>query len=275
MSVDYSTLRKGVGLVTASHDLVKVAGRDAGSFLQDIVSQEVESAQAGETRRSLLLAPQGKLRALLWIHKRDDEEYWIFTDAGFGQRVVEDLNHYRIRIKAEITQSELPFSSVIGPQATGEISAPLPRLPRFFTDHPPGDVQPVSNADATAVRVEEGEPVMGRDVDERTIPQESGLVESAVSLEKGCYLGQELVARIHNRGHVNRHLRGLVLEQKVEEGEVLRAENKDVGLATSVAYSAGLDRFVALSIVKREVEPDNVVSVASGIATVRLLPLDI
>jgi len=130
-----------------------------------------------------------------------------------------------------------------------------------------------------AVRVEAGEPVMGRDVDEKTIPQESGLVPETVSFTKGCYLGQELVARIDSRGHVNRLLRGIVIRTNVlppEHAELL-AGGAVVGRITSVSESLTLRAPVGLALVRREVEPGSPIEIrwegGSAPATVHPVPL--
>jgi folate-binding protein YgfZ len=130
-----------------------------------------------------------------------------------------------------------------------------------------------------AVRVEAGEPIMGRDLDEKTIPHESGLVPETVSFTKGCYLGQELVARIDSRGHVNRVLRGILVRTNVlpPEGAELISDEASVGRLTSVAESLTLRAPVGLALVRREVEPDSPVEIrwddGSVPATVRRLPL--
>jgi len=271
---DYWELRRRVGLISDTHQRVTVRGLDAQRFLQDIVSQEMSDIDIGETRRSLLLGHEGKLRALLWVHRSDVEEFWIYTDRGGGERVAEDLTRYRIRVKAEIALDDSSVSSLVGPAASGQVSAPLGRLPRYLIDNKISGWPVAGEQSATAVRVEEGEPVMGRDIDEKTIPQEAGLVDLAVSLAKGCYLGQELVARIASRGHVNRHLRGLTLRAPVEEGVSLWLGGKEVGKATSIVYSPGLDCYLALSLLRREVTPPGPVLAGGQDGYVRDLPFD-
>jgi folate-binding protein YgfZ len=121
--------------------------------------------------------------------------------------------------------------------------------------------------------------MVGVDIDERTIPQEAGVVDGAVSFTKGCYLGQELVARIDSRGHVNRNLRGIVVSSAVLPplGAEVTADGKPVGVITSVGESLDLRAPVALALVRREVEPDAEVDVTweggHAKATVKELPL--
>jgi tRNA-modifying protein YgfZ len=118
-----------------------------------------------------------------------------------------------------------------------------------------------------------GEPRLGVDIGEDTIPEEAGLVEGAVDFDKGCYLGQELVARIDSRGHVNRYLRGLLMEEPAAAAAPVATRTGDVGWVTSAAVSADLGP-IALAMVRREVEVGDRVIVAGAVpATVTDLPM--
>ncbi len=118
----------------------------------------------------------------------------------------------------------------------------------------------ISEQAAECVRVERGRPRYGVDIDETTIPQEAGLNERAVSFTKGCYVGQETVARLHYKGKPNRHLRGLRLSAPAAQGEQLRLGERTVGALGSVAQSPDLGA-IALALVRREAEPGATVSV--------------
>lgn len=133
--------------------------------------------------------------------------------------------------------------------------------------------QPVSEQAAECVRVESGRPRFGVDIDETTIPQEAGLNERAVSFTKGCYVGQETVARLHWKGKPNRHLRGLRLSAPAATGEELHLGERSVGRLGSVALSPELGP-IALALVRREAEPGASVSVGEDgtSATVVELP---
>ncbi|MFQ5966171.1 MAG: YgfZ/GcvT domain-containing protein [Acidimicrobiia bacterium] len=302
---EYLALRRHAGLVTGQHELVWGSGPDAVPFLQDILSQEVASLDDGGVARSLLLSPRGKLRALLWV-LRGAGQVGMFCDVGSSDVVVSDLERLRIRVEVELRRDERPITEIWGPEAPRVLEQaglpvpagwvekdeavvallPLGPLPRYAvagvgsTRLESGGARPVGQLAVTAVRIEAGEPVMGRDVDERTIPQEADLVAEAISLEKGCYLGHELVARIESRGHVNRHLRGVALHENVvppQGAEVLMGA-ETVGSLTSVAESLTLRAPVGLALLHRKVGAGDAVSVrwesgeASG--TARELPLD-
>jgi folate-binding protein YgfZ len=270
-------LTEDAAVVHGGHDLAWVEGVDAVSFLQGILSQDVAGMEPGEVRRSLLLAPQGKLRATLWL-LRGTERVGIVSDAGWGDRVLEDLAHYRIRVKAELRRDGRPIWALWGPRAPevaavgerwedrhGTTLAPLPlaTVPRVLVagEFDVGSLPVAGEIATTAARVLELEPVFGRDVDEGTIPQESGLAPAAVSFDKGCYLGQELVARIDSRGHVNRSLRSVAVTRNLipPEGAEVWAGGRLVGSLTSVSESSTSP--IGLGLLRREVGPGDEVEI--------------
>jgi len=256
------------------HGLVVVSGADATSFLQSLVSQNLDAIADGGSARSLLLTPHGKLGVVFRV-TRVGGEWWLDTDADYGPRLAESLTRFRIRVKADIddrtesTGMVSIFGAGAGDAGAGTVSIPI----RF------GDTEGVdllgSLADAPRVleslvgverwdadrfeafRIEVGVPRMGLDLDDTTIPQEAFLDRDAVSFTKGCFLGQELVARIDSRGHVNRFLRRLRVDgpSVPPHGAAVIAAGKDVGAVTSAAALPDEDRVVALAMVRREVEP--------------------
>jgi folate-binding protein YgfZ len=131
-------------------------------------------------------------------------------------------------------------------------------------------VPEVEESAAEIVRVEHGRPRWGVDLDESVIPQEAALNERAVSFTKGCYVGQETVARLYYRGKPNRHLRGLRLSAAAETGAVLRLGEKEVGRLGSVVVSPRLGP-IALAIVRREAAPGDTLVVGDGEATAEVV----
>ncbi|HSM01886.1 MAG TPA: glycine cleavage T C-terminal barrel domain-containing protein [Acidimicrobiia bacterium] len=298
---EYLAARGGAGLAAGSHDLTWVTGDDAVSFLDGQLSQDIAAMEPGSIARSLLLEPRGKLKALLWV-LRGEDRVGLVSDRGQGAVVVEQLERFRFRVDATISLDGRPVAVLWGPgsadvlRAAGHVPpvgwrdedqvlvAALPvGVPRYLTAGDAGldaaGATPIGTIAETAVRIEAGEPVMGIDVDESTIPQETGLVPEAVSFTKGCYLGQELVARIDSRGRVNRHLRGIVLRDTVlpPPGAEVVSGGDPVGTITSVGESMELRAPVALAMVRREVEPGSGVEIrwagGSASAEVRNLPL--
>jgi folate-binding protein YgfZ len=124
-------------------------------------------------------------------------------------------------------------------------------------------LEPASLDAAELIRIESGRPRHGLDMSDENLPGELGLEERAISFTKGCYVGQEPVARMHYKGHPNRHLRGLRLTQPAEAGKPLRFEGKKVGAITSAAVSPALGP-IALALVRREVAPPQRVDVGGG-----------
>ncbi len=302
VTAEYLAIRNAAGLVAGRHELVWARGPDAITFLDSLLTQDVAAMEVGQVARSLLLEPRGKLRAILWL-LRGDDEVGMVADAGYGEVAAGDLTRFRMRVDVTIDPEPIPLLDLLGPEshhALTEAGLPDPEgwaregeavvvradmggLRRYFLGGVDPAAIPAAPAGAlagTAVRIETGEPRMGVDVDDKTIPQESGLVPASVSFTKGCYLGQELVARIDSRGHVNRHLRGVVLGTNVlpPPGAALVAGGKEVGRLTSVAESLELRAPVGLALMRREVGPGDAVEVrwegGAAPATAAALPLD-
>ena len=264
-------------LAPETPDLVWFRGPDTIRFLNDLLSQEIGTMESGRVTRSLLLRPQGKLDHILWV-LRGDDEVGLVTDGGRGEDLAATLGRYRIRVDVEIEHSEQPSWIAVGETAVepgtwslidggleADVSWPGVQRTLIVGDRP--DLAGGDAGEYESLRIAAGEPYWGVDVDEKTIPQESGLVESTVEFTKGCYLGQELVARIDSRGHVNRHLRILEFEGTgAEPGAPLEVGDKKVGTLTSVSNSIGL------ALVRRELAPGDLVSVGGFNAVIREIP---
>jgi len=239
------------GKIRDRFELVRVEGPDSRRFLDGLLSQDLAELHPTRGLRSFLLSPQGKLRALLWV-AGTEERVDLYTDAGLGERVAADLSHYKIRVKAGISPiaGALAFLDGIPP---GAVEADLGDRVRGFSTVDPG-WEEISENEWALARIEAGEPVMELDVDERTIPQETGLLGEAVSFTKGCYLGQELVARLDSRqGRVNRNLRRVELDGPVTAPAVVEVDGEAVGSLTSIASDAG--KVIGLGLLHRRVEP--------------------
>jgi folate-binding protein YgfZ len=295
LTQDYWALRKEAGAVWLPRDFLAVIGDDAESFLQGQLSQDIAAIPQDKSAWSFLLQPQGKVDALVRVKRTNDAgQYWIDVDAGWGERVKERLERFKLRTKVEILpQPRFRCLALRGPQSheMGEriqsmhLDGDWPGLDGvdLFTHDfgPMPDGLRVCDLHAyEAVRIEAGVPVMGREIDDKTIPAETGLVDRAVSFTKGCFTGQELVARIDSRGgNVPRHLRGVVVGTNVVPpvGAIIEADGKDVGALTSVAESLERRAPVALAYVRRAVDPPADVTIrwdgGSAPARVEELPL--
>jgi tRNA-modifying protein YgfZ len=226
------------------------------------------------------------------------EELLLDTERGALQALFNMIRRYKLGMDVELHKRTLETAqlSLIGPQARAGAPGPeehanaradvggRPVL-RVTTDlgydlicaaEHAGDVRAaldapeVSEAAAEVVRVESGRPRWGHELDESVIPQEAGLNERAVSFTKGCYVGQETVARLHYRGKPNRHLRGLRLSEPVPAETPLALGEREVGRVATSVLSPRLGP-IALAIVRREAEPG--ASLAAGEATVEVVTL--
>lgn len=221
----------------------------------------------------MLLNPQGRMDHLLWV-LRGEDEIGLVTDPGRGPELVATLSRYRIRVAVEIEQSMDPGWLVIGPfsESVGVWSrtesgliadVSWSNVPRFLVVGERPELPTIDAEALEGLRIEAGEPVIGVDTGPSTIPQETGLVPVTVDLDKGCFLGQELVGRIARRGHVNKQLRVLEFQSAVAEAgsEIIKGE-LTVGTLTSVSGSVGL------ATIRREVEPGETVMVGEKEAVV-------
>jgi folate-binding protein YgfZ len=272
-------------------DLVVVAGSDALSYLQSLISQDIDVLGDGDGAHSLLLTPQGKLDVDL-VLLREGDTAWLVCERGFGERLKASLERFKIRVDVQIEQRD--DTAHVGVRG-GTVPELARRAGLDAPDHtyshrewgdgrvvrvpwPEGDgvdvVGPAATVDRAlhlleeagaplvgereyeAARIEAGVPRQGVDFDEKTIPQEAFLEREAVSFTKGCFLGQELVCRIDTRGHVNRYLRIL---RDIEGGRPVRGAeilegDRVVGAVTSTVDSEELLP-AALGYVRRELEP--------------------
>jgi folate-binding protein YgfZ len=263
-----------------ARELVIVDGPDATSFLQSLVSQDLDPISVGAGAHSLLLQPQGKLLVDFYIVRVADDAWWCICEAGFGAELAAGLSRFRIRVKAEVREEQVAALAVRGiepPPSNGVVVYPVDwnGTPAFDAVGSEDAIDALSASiaapvvDATAyevARIEAGVPRQGLDTDDRTIPQEAGLDATAVSFTKGCFVGQELVCRIDTRGRVNRHLRRLRTNAgELRAGSAVTADGNEVGTVTSAAGT------VALAMLRREVEPESVVAVAGVAAAVEAL----
>jgi tRNA-modifying protein YgfZ len=240
---------------------VRVAGPDAADFLERMVSNEVASLAPGASCDALLLTPKARVIAPLRILRRADDDFLLLTETELGEVVRSHLLRARFAAKCEVEREEHVSGIVLG----GSEGIPIadygvPAREVLDTVEAEGDVEQLER-----LRIEAGTPRFGREIDDRVLPAEAGLVERAISFSKGCYPGQEPIARLHYRGQANRRLAVLELEEAhvpALDGE-LRLGDKAVGRVTSAV--AGL----ALGYVRKEVEDGAVLDLEGRHAKVR------
>jgi folate-binding protein YgfZ len=279
LAAGYNLLTTGVGAVSLARDVVRVAGPDAVSYLQGQCSQDVSALGIGSSAWSLVLQPQGKVDAWVRMTRAQEDELWLDVDGGFGEALVARLARFKLRVKADIELLDWGCVAVRGPLAGG--AGGVPFAWNGWTGYDvlgdgaaaPEGVPLVDTAAYEVRRIEAGVPRMGAELTEKTIPAEAGVVEASVSFTKGCYTGQELVARIDSRGgNVPRRLRGVVLEGLAPAGTSVSVGGRDVGTLTSVARHPD-GHGVGLAYIARDVTPP-ADGVCDGVAaSVRVLPL--
>jgi folate-binding protein YgfZ len=302
LAAEYESLRRGRGAYRLPRAVVAVSGPDAPAYLQGQCSQDVEHLAAGQAADALLLAPDGKLVALVRVTRVGPEAFVLDLDAGFADAVVDRLARFKLRTKVEMAVLDWSCVALRGTGwAPGEPDRVVDGVVALAVDWAgwrgidllgpdpdravPADAHWCGPQAWEACRIESGIPVMGAELDERTIAAEAGLVERSVSFTKGCYTGQELVARLDARGSkVARHLRAVVTTAAPSRdavlGSTVRAPGAErpVGVCTSAAVSPSLGAVVALAYIHRSVSPPAVVELEGRggtptTAEVRQLPL--
>ena len=249
----------GVGPIT--RDVVTVTGPDAGRYLQGQLSQEVVALPDGASTWSLILQPTGKVDAWLRVTRRSDEDYVLDVDEGFGGALVARLNRFLLRTKAEISEPRtiaghafragsgaaapidaadpgglVLHAQAVGPGVVGSDTLALDGS--VMVGIAPVATELVSAEAMERYRIAHGVPAMGAELTTDTIPAEAGqwLIDASVSFTKGCYTGQELVARIDSRGgNVPRPVRLLVVQGEIPVvvGAEVRLDGDPVGAVTS------------------------------------------
>jgi folate-binding protein YgfZ len=294
-------LRRTLGAVEVARDVVRVSGPEAVTYLQGQLSQNVEGLDVGATTWSFVLQPTGKVDAWCRVTRIDGDAFLVDLDAGSGDVLVARLRRFLLRTKAEIeplagwrcVALRGPGAEEAGHQTEVDVDLRVPAgwpgvegvdlLGPNVAVSP--DIAAATADDYQALRIRSGVPAMGAELTDKTIPAEAGqwIIDASVDFTKGCFTGQELVARIDSRGgNVPRHLRGLVLDGPAAPpaGATVEVDGHEVGKVTSSAATGTVGRgaAVALTYVGRAVDPpaEAVVTWADGrtTATIQSLPLD-
>jgi tRNA-modifying protein YgfZ len=293
---EYRALTEGCALVDrAGRGRLALTGADRREFLHGQITNDIEGLEPGHGCYAALLTHKGKMLGDLRVLDLGDE-LWLDTERVALQELFNMIRRYKLGRDVELHKRTIERSllSLVGPGARDLLEVG----PAEHDNAPTGlgiavatdvgvdlicdaeridevkaalGVPEVSEAVAEIVRVEHGRPRYGIDLDDSVIPQEAGLNERAVSFTKGCYVGQETVARLFYRGKPNRHLRGLKLSAPVEPGTPLRLGEKEVGRVTSVAVSPAHGP-IGLALVRRQAEPGATISVGED-ATAEVVEL--
>jgi folate-binding protein YgfZ len=266
----------GEAAVDLSHrPVVRVSGPDRLTWLHSLTSQHLEHLEPGVPTEALLLSPHGHVEHALSLVD-DGQAVWAHVEPGTAGALVEFLDRMRFWSKVEVEDVSTSYAVVLTPQAMpSEPSVPVRTVAHgveaFVARDDVGSVLagPVAGVWALeALRIADGRPRLGLETDHRTIPHELGWLETAVHLDKGCYRGQETVARVHNLGRPPRRLVLLHLDgsESVQpgHGEPVLLGDRAVGTVTSAARHYELGP-IALALVKRSTPVEETL-VTAGIA---------
>ena len=251
--------------------LIWVEGPDAASFLQGLLSNDVAGLAAGEACHALVLDAKGHVLADLRAHRDGPDAFTLVVDPPQADEVASLLERYHFSEDLDLLGPEpADLLTVAGAAPAGEpVDLSLPGRVPETVDLVVADARAALGALGLAeappealetLRVEAGVPRVGLDTGPATLVQEAGLEITAVSFEKGCYLGQETVARARYRGRVNRALRGLRLPAFPAAGAGVTRGGKAIGQVTSAVLSPDHGP-IGLAILRREAEPGDAVEV--------------
>jgi len=225
---------------------VAVQGPEAADFLERMLSNEVASLQVGEARQALLLTPKGRIVAPLRVVRESADRLLVITEAELAEPVAGALLRARFAAKCEIEVKSYRGYLRLAP---GEGICVEDYGIEAWEGWSEDEVEGAAAEELEALRIDAGTPAWGKELDETVLPAEAGLDATHISFTKGCYPGQEPVARLHHRGHPNRHLRRLEVADAKPGDEIVLGE-KVVGRVTSAVPGK------ALGYVRREVPDD-------------------
>jgi folate-binding protein YgfZ len=306
LDAQYRQVREECGLVDRSgRGKLLVSGPDAAEYLQGQLTNDVEALQPGDGQYAALLDRKGHMQADMRVLRPALEEIWIDTEPEGLAAARRHLEMYSIGrdVKVADVSRERAILSLLGPrsvevagtaalppdscEATAVagvecllagtedgldlvvVAAEAERLRGALLEAGAVEISPEA---AEIVRVEAGRPRFGAEMGTETMPAEAGIVERTVSFTKGCYIGQETVARLHYKGRPNRHLRGLRLSAPAESGATLLLGEKEVGRLGGAVVSPALGP-IGLAILRREAEPGAELAVGEDGVTARVVDL--
>ena len=298
LDAQYRAIREDAALVDRPGPAaIAVTGTEAAEYLQGQVTNDVEALDAGAGCYAALLDRKGHIESDLRVLRTAPDEFLLLAEHGPGPALLRHLQTYRIGREVEVTGPDaVSMLSLLGPRSgqVAWIEAPGPEhshreaslggvafravatadgldlvcasgdaeaLRAALLD---GGAEMASEAAAEIVRVEAGRPRFANELAGGPMPAEAGIVERAVAFEKGCYIGQEPVARLHYRGRPNRVLRGLALSAPAEPGAAIHLDGRELGTIGTSVVSPALGP-IALAIVRREAEPGTTVEVEGGL----------
>jgi folate-binding protein YgfZ len=286
--------------------MLLVKGPDAAEYLQGQLTNDIEALAPGQGCYAALLDRKGHLEADMRVLRLEDGDLWLDLEPGPAEGVLKHLRTYSIgrNVEIEDVTERWAITSLIGPRAPElagfeglgpehaqrfrdwdqievlavatdlglDLITPADQVAALGERLTEAGAARVNEAAAEVVRVESGRPRFGLDMGPELMPAEAGITERAVNFEKGCYIGQEPVARLHYRGKPNRSLRGLRLSAPIRHGDVLRLGEREVGTVGTVCLSPALGP-VALAVIRREANAGDRLAVGDGETTAEVVEL--
>jgi folate-binding protein YgfZ len=307
LDAQYRQLREECGLVEEDdRGLLVVSGPEAAEYLQGQLTNDVEAIGPGEGAYAALLDRKGHMQADMRVLRPGEApDLWLDLEPAGTGAARRHLEMYKIGREVEVADGsgEHALLSLIGPRAVEvagtaalpdlaceaatiagagclaigaasgvDLIVPAAERERVRDALLAAGAVEVSREAAEILRIEAGRPRFGAEMGTETMPAEAGIVERAVSFTKGCYIGQETVARLHYKGRPNRHLRGLRFSSPARPGDALRLGGKEVGTVGSAAVSPALGP-IGLAIVRREAEPGTTLAAGEDGVTAEVVAL--
>ena len=307
IDAQYRVLREEAGLLDRSDRFrLTVAGPEAAELLQGQLTNDVAGLEPGAGCYAALLDRKGRIQADMRVLRLEPSSFWMDTESEAGHGVLRHLGIYKVGLDATVAPAndDDRLLSLVGPRSPELVGGAPPRpehahriavvagascravatdlgldllVPREAIESVrdallEAGAEPVDLEALEILRVEAGRPRLGREIGGATLPQEAEITERAVSFKKGCYIGQETVARLHYKGKPNRRLRRLVLDRPVAGGEPVTGEGRELGRIGTAVVSPARGP-LALAILRREAEPGAEVLVG-GEARARVEAID-
>jgi len=271
---DYDKIRDGgSGLYGQPRGLIAVWGKESVQFLDGLITNDMKTLADGEQILAAFPSAQGRLVAIVRVLRQGDrflldteeatreklfQNLFRFTFAGdfFVEDLSDNFKYFEIFGAERANSAFVSFSEIVfGGNQTTCYFVPVGAETGFRAELTKSDLLGISDELYELLRIENGVPKYGIDMDDTTIVPELGL-DDMISYKKGCYIGQEIIARIYFRGHVAKRLTGIVSEPgAISTGltsgtELTASDGKNAGRITSIAYSPSLDRDIALAYVR-------------------------
>jgi tRNA-modifying protein YgfZ len=268
--IEQRRLEAGAAVVDLSHrGVVRVSGPDRLSWLHSLLSQHLSDLPTGERTEALLLDPHGRVEHHMRLVD-DGTSTWASVEPGSAESLVDFLDSMRFMLRVEVEDVSAEWACVWSP-ATGEVLVPRAELLSYVGEQRVAGVWAYE-----ALRIAAYQPRLGLDTDDRTIPHEVGWIGPAVHLDKGCYRGQETVARVHTLGRPPRRLVLLHLDGSVDHlpahGDPVEAGGRVVGTVGSTARHHEIGP-IGLAVIKRNI-PVDAPLLAGGVAAAQEVVVD-